>query len=288
MREIEPRLSSLGVCVFDGSLSDSDRETVMTQFETGELPRVLLMSVKAGGLGLTLTRANHVFHLDHWWNPAVARQAEARAHRRGQKQTVFVYDIFTNDTIEERIYSLLAQKQHLFDAVIDDLSTDNVQKWFSDEELFGLFDLKPPADTKAGQTASASSAFMPQLKIKLRGLTPGEFEQLVARLYNRMGFASQVTPLSHDGGIDVVARRLSDVGREHLIIQCKHSPDGVIGEPTVRELIGTWHSNREATRAVLVTSGRFSNGAIELANTVRIDLVDGVYLVGLLMRYSVD
>jgi SNF2 family DNA or RNA helicase len=288
LREIEPRLSSFGVCVFDGSLSDSDRETMKAKFQGETEPRVLLMSVKAGGLGLTLTRANHVFHLDHWWNPAVVRQAEGRAHRRGQKQPVFVYDIWTFNTIEHRIYDLLARKQQLFNMVIDDLSAEDVQKSLTDEELFGLFDLKPPPGAKPPQTVVSSSALAPQVKARLRVMTPGEFEQLVARLYNKMGFVSQATPLSRDGGIDVVARRLTDVGREHLIIQCKHMPDGVIGEPIVRELIGTWHSRREATRAVLVTSGRFSSGAIELANNARIDLVDGVYLEGLLMRYSVD
>ncbi len=110
----------------------------------------------------------------------------------------------------------------------------------------------------------------------------------MARLYGKMGFVSQVTPLSHDGGIDVVARRPTDVGREHLIIQCKHSPEGVIGEPIIRELVGTWQAHREATRAVLVTSGRFSSGALELAKNHRIDLVDGLYLEGLLRRYQVE
>jgi SNF2 family DNA or RNA helicase len=102
------------------------------------------MSVKAGGVGLTLTAASHVFHFDHWWNPATARQAEARAHRIGQQRTVFVYDIFTRDTIEERIYYLLREKQQLFDRIIDDLSEEYVRGAFTDEDLFGLFDLKPP------------------------------------------------------------------------------------------------------------------------------------------------
>ena len=119
-------------------------------------------------------------------------------------------------------------------------------------------------------------------------MSPREFEQLVARLYNKMGFVSQVTPQSRDGGIDVVARRQTDVGREHLIIQCKHSLEGVIGEPVVRELVGTWQAHREATRAVLVTSGRFSSGALELAKNHRIDVVDGVYLEGLLRRYNLE
>ena len=83
-----------------------------------------------------------------------------------------------------------------------------------------------------------------------------------------------------------MARRQIDVGREHLIIQCKHSPEGVIGEPIVRELVGTWQAHREATRAVLVTSGRFSSGALELAKNHRIDLVDGLYLEGLVVYRS--
>jgi superfamily II DNA or RNA helicase len=286
--EIAPRLSSYGVCVFDGSLSDSARKTLIKRFEHEEQPRVLLMSIKAGGLGLTLIRANHVFHFDHWWNPAVARQAEARAIRRGQKQTVFVYDIFTRDTIEKKIYDLLAKKQGLFDAVIDDLSMQDIQKRLTDEDLFGLFDLKPPASASATQTTSTASVTLPPPKVRLHTFSPGEFEQLVARLYNKMGFVSQVTPLSRDGGVDVVARRQLDVGREHLIIQCKHWPDGVIGEPVIRELIGTWQAHREATRAILVTSGRFSQGAIELAKSQRIDLVDGLYLEGLLRRYHVE
>jgi hypothetical protein len=261
---------------------------MIKRFEHEEQPRVLLMSVKAGGLGLTLTRANHVFHFDHWWNPAVARQAEARAIRRGQKQTVFVYDIFTFNTIELRIYDLLAQKQDLFDAVIDDLSTQDVQKRLTDEDLFGLFDLQPPMSSKTAQTTYTSTVTVPHSRDKLRTMSPTDFEQLVARLYNKMGFVSQVTPQSRDGGIDVVARRQTDVGREHLIIQCKHSLEGVIGEPIVRELVGTWQAHREATRAVLVTSGRYSSGAFELAKNHRIDVVDGVYLEGLLRRYHVE
>ncbi len=286
LREIAPRLSAYGACVFDGSLSDTAREQLMKQFEKEEMPRVLLMSVKAGGLGLTLTRANHVFHFDHWWNPAVARQAEARAHRRGQTQTVFVRDIFTYDTIEERIYDLLVAKQHLFDSVIDDLSTQDVLKKLSDDDLFGLFDLKPPSGA-SGQQASSKSADRPhEVMAKVRELSPVEFEQLVGRLYSGMGFVTKVTQQSRDSGIDVIARRTSDVGQEHVIIQCKHMPDATIGEPTVRELIGVWSSHREATRAVLVTSGHFSKPAVQLAQDSRIDLVDGVYLAGLILRYS--
>lgn len=285
LREVEPRLSPYGACTFDGSLGDNAREQMLKQFQEHQEPRILLMSVKAGGVGLTLTRANHVFHLDHWWNPAVARQAEARAHRIGQQSTVFVYDIFTSDTIEERIYDLLAQKQQLFDTVIDDLSTQDVQKALTDEDLFGLFDLKPPSGSRLVVSDAAQT---PTGKSRFTALKPAEFEQLIAQLYTRMGFVTHVTPQSRDGGIDVVARRAGAVGRDYVIIQCKHSPAGTIGEPAVRELIGTWQSTREATQAVLVTSGRFSEGALRIARDNRIELVDGLYLDGLLKRYKVE
>lgn len=138
-------LAQFAPALFDGTLNDRQRDELISRFQDGEEPKVLLMSVQAGGVGLTLTRANHVFHFDHWWNPAVARQAEGRAHRIGQEETVFVFDIYTRETIEERIHALLGEKQQLFDEVIDDLSAEYVQGKITDEDLFDLFDLELPA-----------------------------------------------------------------------------------------------------------------------------------------------
>ncbi len=144
LRRILPKLSRFEPAIFDGSLSERQRKALIDAFQTQPSPKVLLMSVQTGGVGITLTRANHVFHFDHWWNPAVARQAEGRAHRIGQTRTVFVYDIYTRDTIEERVYHLLKEKEALFQEVIDDLSVPGVQRAISDEELFALFDLEVP------------------------------------------------------------------------------------------------------------------------------------------------
>jgi|GEM_PF-196695 len=141
---IKPDLQGFDIATYNGSLSDRQREALVLGFEETEKPKVLLMSVQSGGVGITLTRANHVFHYDHWWNPAIARQAEGRAHRIGQKKTVFVHDLYTIGTVEERIFQLLQRKQALFDQVIDGLSIEEVQKGVTDEELFGLFDLEPP------------------------------------------------------------------------------------------------------------------------------------------------
>ena len=80
----------------------------------------MLISLKAGGTGLNLTAADHVFLLDPWWNPAVEEQAADRAHRIGQTRPVFVYRLVSSDTVEERILTLQDSKRALFDAALGD------------------------------------------------------------------------------------------------------------------------------------------------------------------------
>ena len=83
----------------------------------GECP-LLLLSLKAGGVGLNLTAADAVVHIDPWWNPAVERQATDRAHRIGQDQPVFVYKLVVQGSIEERMLALQARKAALADSVL--------------------------------------------------------------------------------------------------------------------------------------------------------------------------
>jgi hypothetical protein len=94
-----------------------DRETPVSRFQAGEVP-VFLISLKAGGTGLTLTRADTVIHYDPWWNPAVEAQATDRAHRIGQDKTVFVYKMIAEGTVEEKMVELQAKKQALVDSVL--------------------------------------------------------------------------------------------------------------------------------------------------------------------------
>ena len=79
---------------------------------------VFLLSVRAGGFGLNLTRATHVIHYDRWWNPAVEDQASDRAHRIGQDRPVQVHRLVTEGTVEDRIASLLARKRALAESVV--------------------------------------------------------------------------------------------------------------------------------------------------------------------------
>jgi hypothetical protein len=94
-----------------------DRETPVRRFQDGEVP-VFLISLKAGGTGITLTRADTVIHYDPWWNPAVENQATDRAHRIGQDKTVFVYKLIAEGTVEEKMVELQGKKQALVDSVL--------------------------------------------------------------------------------------------------------------------------------------------------------------------------
>ena len=129
-----------------GGVERKARDAMVAAFQTDNAaPPLLLVSLKAGGTGLNLTRATHVLHYDRWWNPAVEDQATDRAYRIGQTRTVNVHKLVTAGTLEDRIAALLEQKRSLADAVVgagetwlaglDDaelralvtLSTDNVE-----------------------------------------------------------------------------------------------------------------------------------------------------------------
>lgn len=106
------------ILYLDGSTPLKQRQRMVDDFQTGKA-RVFLISLKAGGLGLNLTGANYVIHLDPWWNPAIEQQATDRAYRIGQKQKVTVYHIIAEHTIEEKILRLHQTKQSLADSLLD-------------------------------------------------------------------------------------------------------------------------------------------------------------------------
>ena len=107
----------IGYAYLDGRTRK--REDVIASFRSGERP-VFLVSLKAGGFGLTLTEADYVFLLDPWWNPATETQAIDRTHRIGQDKHVFVYRLVATDTIEDKVLALQARKRELFARVIDE------------------------------------------------------------------------------------------------------------------------------------------------------------------------
>ncbi len=117
------------------------REEMVADFQAGKAP-VFLLSLKAGGTGLTLTRATHVVHYDRWWNPAVEDQATDRAYRIGQDRPVQVHRLVTEGTLEDRIAALMEKKRELADAVV--ASGEGWVTELSDEQLGDLVSLRSP------------------------------------------------------------------------------------------------------------------------------------------------
>lgn len=120
---VEPHLSTRGIAYERLDGATRDRAGVVARFQDdGSESSLMLVSLKAGGAGLNLTAADHVFLLDPWWNPASEDQAADRAHRIGQTRPVFVYRLVAEDTVEERVLALQTEKRRLADAALAEAS----------------------------------------------------------------------------------------------------------------------------------------------------------------------
>ncbi|TVZ92406.1 DEAD/DEAH box helicase [Streptomyces sp. BK340] len=140
-RLIAAHLSARAVPVdlLHGGTPVPERERMVDRFQDGETP-VLVLSLKAAGTGLNLTRAGHVVHFDRWWNPAVEEQATDRAYRIGQTQPVQVHRLVTEGTVEDRIAEMLESKRALADAILG--SGESALTELTDRELSDLVSLR--------------------------------------------------------------------------------------------------------------------------------------------------
>jgi SNF2 family DNA or RNA helicase len=140
-RLLEEHLAGRGITAqfLHGATPVKQREEMVRRFQDGEIP-VFLLSLKAAGTGLNLTRAAHVIHYDRWWNPAVEEQATDRAYRIGQTQPVQVHRVIAEGTVEDRIAELLETKRALADAVLG--SGEAAFTELSDAELADFVRLK--------------------------------------------------------------------------------------------------------------------------------------------------
>ncbi|WP_151735725.1 DEAD/DEAH box helicase ['Paenibacillus yunnanensis' Narsing Rao et al. 2020] len=123
-----------------GGVAKRERDEMVRVFQEGEGPAFFVLSLKAGGVGLNLTRANHVIHYDRWWNPAVENQATDRAFRIGQHKNVQVHKLICQGTLEERIDELIERKKNLSEQVVG--SGENWLTEMSNQELEELITLQ--------------------------------------------------------------------------------------------------------------------------------------------------
>jgi SNF2 family DNA or RNA helicase len=141
---IAKHLREFAPLTFTGAMSPAKRAQTVDRFVSSIRHKVMVLSLRAGGVGLNLQSASYVFHVDRWWNPAIEEQADSRAHRLGQPYPVTAFRYICADTIEERIDLRLREKRRLFGEVVDDVSLDPASA-LSEQELFGLFGLQMPA-----------------------------------------------------------------------------------------------------------------------------------------------
>jgi SNF2 family DNA or RNA helicase len=133
--------------IYHGGLSEQERDVVLERFRERPGPRALLMSLRAGGLGLNLQIGTVVVLFDRWWNPAVERQAIERAHRFGRDRPLHVLKFIVADSIEERIAEILKAKEVIFEQYVEDAENAVVQP-FGTRELYRLLRVVGAGDTE--------------------------------------------------------------------------------------------------------------------------------------------
>ncbi|MGH9426231.1 MAG: restriction endonuclease, partial [Terriglobia bacterium] len=260
-----------------GGIRPQQRESIQEQFQKDPNHQVLLLNYAVGGVGLNLQAANYVFLFDRWWNPAVEDQAIKRCHRLGQEHKVFAKRFYCKGTIEERILKKLGEKRRLFRHVIDEERPADALG-LSEEEIFSLFNLTV-RPRRTSQTAAPA-------RLVLENVDHKEFENLVALIYEKAGYEVKVTGRSHDGGIDILAERVSAGGRDRIVVQCKHQQQNV-GRPVLQQLWGVLSSDPSVTRCDLVTSAGFTLEALDFAVGKRLTLIDRRKLEELARQHTV-
>ena len=126
--------------VLHGGTAVGKRKDIVAKFQGDEYVPFLVLSIKAGGVGLNLTSANHVIHFDRWWNPAVENQATDRSFRIGQMKNVIVHKFITKGTIEERIDLMIEDKTKLSKEIIPDIQESFITE-MNNKQLMDLFKL---------------------------------------------------------------------------------------------------------------------------------------------------
>ena len=122
-----------------GGSSKKQRDEMVSRFQRPNGPPLFLLSLKAGGVGLNLTAANHVFHFDRWWNPAIEDQATDRTYRIGQSKNVQVHKFICVGTVEEKIDAMIEEKKRLADNIVS--AGESFLTELTTEELLDVFAL---------------------------------------------------------------------------------------------------------------------------------------------------
>ena len=248
----------------NGAVSGPERQNRVNKFQSG--PRgfdVMILSPRAGGVGLTLTAANHVIHLSRWWNPAVEDQCSDRVYRIGQPREVHIYyplaihPEFGEHSFDMTLHSLLEKKRSLSAELL--LPPGGSER--DAEELYRA--------TISPQRSSREPAFS---ITDIDAMEPIQFEEWALGVLRSIGYRVFRTPWSGDWGVDGIAKK---PGHRDILIQCKHSQVGAAIPPqAVSRLLEarTAYGVSNPMLVVITNSSRFARETerLALAHSVRL------------------
>jgi HJR/Mrr/RecB family endonuclease len=251
----------------NGEVAGEKRQKMVDEFQAHlGIFEVMILSPRAGGVGLTLTSANNVIHLSRWWNPAVEDQCTDRVYRIGQDRTVHVYypmavhPHYGESTFDELLNALLTRKRELSGRMLmPPVNSKQDQSWFADN-----LGRKTPEPT-------ATPFDLDEIDV----MEPKAFERWALTRCISLGWEVSGTPKSHDGGADGILVHRSTGAR--AIVQCKHkqNDDAPCGPEAVDDLLRARASYAGTSRLfVLTNASRFSRPARDRAEKYGIELID--------------
>lgn len=268
--------------VINGAIAGRIRKQRVDMFQQRARFDVMVLSPRAGGVGLTLTAANHVIHLSRWWNPAVEDQCTDRAHRIGQKRQVHVYlPLARHPRLGEHSFDLkldllLKKKRATNRSVLAPVTPTS-------DELRDLYEaaVADPGNDEArvnGPTVDSDlDAEVARSGPAVDLLDPVAFERWVLREFSEAGYEPRQTPPSGDRGADGLLFWRGGGAQHTLIVQCKQlDPRRKCGESAVREVVGSllaYEVEGEPVPIVVTSGAGFTRGAERLAHREGVRLV---------------
>ena len=259
------------VLVVNGAVSGRTRKARVDAFQERRGFDVMVLSPRAGGVGLTLTAANHVIHLSRWWNPAVEDQCTDRVFRIGQRRPVHVYlplarhPRFGEYSFDLKLDSLMERKREMNRRVLAPTAATEGD----------VNDLYRSTTTEALRGEARETQ---ETRIDIDLLEPEAFEAWVLRQLAEAGYDTRRTPRSGDRGADGLALSVMGGDKHTVVVQCKHTqPDATCGRAAVEEVlraISQYEIRGNPISMVVTNAADFTADAKRLARRENVRLVD--------------
>lgn len=264
--------------------SNLSRQQTIDRYQAEEGFNVIIMSPIAAGVGLNVTKANHIIHYTRHWNPAKEEQATDRAYRIGQQKDVFVY--YPMAVFPEEMKDENGNKLRSFDEILDNLL--NNKRALASNALFPTEQAEITPDELVGSVfgTKTESRSKPLSLTDIDRLHPNLFEAGIATLYKKQGFDVHLTPYSNDKGVDVVAMKKG----ENYLIQAKQTKS-LVGNEAIQEICTAkkYYESvyKEQFNLLTITNNDYSSSAKILAKSNDIKLIARADLTTLLAGFDV-